>query len=252
MQSLYGAIANYKLKKNMIGIDKVYQKVLAIANKEQRGYITPQEFNLFADYAQMEIFEQYFYDLGRQKRIIESSDIQHTNPVDIIEEKIAKFKKSESVVSPFELSSVNGFYRIERIHGRPYDSSKHTVIEYEKTKKDYTSLRKNLLNPTAKRPHYTMSDNIVTTVPANPLSLTHALLLDYIRKPLKPNWTYFINSGNALYNSSAIDLQDFELHSSEENKLIIKILQLSGITIKDLSLVQVATQEEVKKIQQEK
>jgi len=44
-----------------INIDKVYQKVLAIANKEQRGYITPQEFNLFADQAQMNIFEQYFF-----------------------------------------------------------------------------------------------------------------------------------------------------------------------------------------------
>ena len=39
----------------MISINRVYQKVLAIANKEQRGYITPQEFNLFADKAQMEI-----------------------------------------------------------------------------------------------------------------------------------------------------------------------------------------------------
>ena len=38
-----------------VSIDKVYQKVLAFANKEQRGYITPQEFNLFADQAQMEI-----------------------------------------------------------------------------------------------------------------------------------------------------------------------------------------------------
>ena len=46
-----------------ISVDRVYQKVLALANKEQRGYITPQEFNLFADHAQMEIFEQYFYDL---------------------------------------------------------------------------------------------------------------------------------------------------------------------------------------------
>ena len=34
-------------------IDNVYQKVLAICNKEQRGYVTPQEFNLFADKAQM-------------------------------------------------------------------------------------------------------------------------------------------------------------------------------------------------------
>ena len=48
-----------------VTIDKVYQKVLAIANKEQRGYITPQEFNLFADHAQMSIFEQYFYDRNK-------------------------------------------------------------------------------------------------------------------------------------------------------------------------------------------
>ena len=46
-----------------VNIDTVYQRVLAFANKEQRGYITPQEFNLFANQAQMEIFEQYFYDI---------------------------------------------------------------------------------------------------------------------------------------------------------------------------------------------
>ena len=48
-----------------VSIDTVYQRVLAIANKEQRGYITPQEFNLFANQAQMDIFEQYFYDLNQ-------------------------------------------------------------------------------------------------------------------------------------------------------------------------------------------
>ena len=52
-----------------ISVDTVYQTVLALANKEQRGYITPQEFNLFADQAQMEIFNQYFYDLNRAIRI---------------------------------------------------------------------------------------------------------------------------------------------------------------------------------------
>ena len=44
-------------------VDTVYQRVLALANKEQRGYITPQEFNLFANHAQMDIFEQYFKNL---------------------------------------------------------------------------------------------------------------------------------------------------------------------------------------------
>ena len=39
-----------------VSVDTIYQRVLALANKEQRGYITPQEFNLFADQAQMEIY----------------------------------------------------------------------------------------------------------------------------------------------------------------------------------------------------
>jgi len=41
----------------MISIDTVYQRVLAIINKENRGYLTPQDFNLFANQAQLEIFE---------------------------------------------------------------------------------------------------------------------------------------------------------------------------------------------------
>ena len=53
----------------MININKVYQRVLAFANKEQRGYITPQEFNIFAENAQLEIFEQYFYDLAQYNRV---------------------------------------------------------------------------------------------------------------------------------------------------------------------------------------
>ena len=46
-----------------VSIDNVYQKVLALCNKEQRGYVTPQEFNLFADRAQNEIYENYFQQL---------------------------------------------------------------------------------------------------------------------------------------------------------------------------------------------
>ena len=52
-----------------ISVDTVYQRVLVLANKEQRGYITPQEFNLLANQAQQEIFEQYFYDLNQRSRI---------------------------------------------------------------------------------------------------------------------------------------------------------------------------------------
>ena len=46
-----------------VNINSVYQKVLTLLNKEQRGYLTPQEFNLLADRAQNEIYENYFHQI---------------------------------------------------------------------------------------------------------------------------------------------------------------------------------------------
>ena len=68
----------------MVNIDTVYQRVLALANKEQRGYITPQEFNLFANQAQMDIFEQYFYDLNQFRRL-PGNDTIYADMVDILD-----------------------------------------------------------------------------------------------------------------------------------------------------------------------
>ena len=81
-----------------VNIDTVYQSVLALANKEQRGYITPLEFNLLASKAQREIFEQYFYDINKFNRMpgnsTEFSDMLH-----ILEEKIAPFKINDAALT---------------------------------------------------------------------------------------------------------------------------------------------------------
>ena len=71
----------------MVNIDTVYQRVLAIANKEQRGYITPQEFNLFANQAQLDIFEQYFYDLDFALRS-PGNQTNHGDRTNLVEEKL--------------------------------------------------------------------------------------------------------------------------------------------------------------------
>jgi hypothetical protein len=90
----------------------------------------------------------------------------------------------------------------------------------------------------------------ITTYPNNS-DTRNKTSINYIRKPAKPNWTYVVVNEQALYNSSASDHQDFELHVSEENNLINKILQLAGISMGN-ELYQVASQEEVKDVQQEK
>ena len=92
----------------MVNIDTVYQRVLALANKEQRGYITPQEFNLFANQAQMDIFEQYFYDRAQFGRI-PGNKTMYADPVDILEEKIEIFQLAESLGSVESLVCVPFF-----------------------------------------------------------------------------------------------------------------------------------------------
>ena len=68
-----------------ISVDTIYQRVLALANKEQRGYITPQEFNLLANQAQMQIFESYFYSKNQRDRTEEArtNEIDETDISDI-------------------------------------------------------------------------------------------------------------------------------------------------------------------------
>ncbi len=78
-----------------VNIDTVYQSVLALANKEQRGYITPLEFNLMASKAQREIFEQYFYDINKFSRMPGNST-EFSDMLYILEEKIAHFRVSEA------------------------------------------------------------------------------------------------------------------------------------------------------------
>ena len=84
-----------------ISVDTVYQRVLALANKEQRGYITPQEFNLLANQAQMTIFESYFYNKNMRERLepLYNPETDETNISELISRKLFPFKESLPVTS---------------------------------------------------------------------------------------------------------------------------------------------------------
>jgi hypothetical protein len=73
-----------------INVDTVYRTVLLIINKEQRGYLTPDEFNKTATQVQLEMFNEYFEDLNQQLRVQEN-DSEYANRVKNLQEKIAIF-----------------------------------------------------------------------------------------------------------------------------------------------------------------
>ncbi len=74
-----------------INVNTVYTTVLSVLNKEQRGYITPDEFNKLATQVQLEIFEKYFEDLNQQLRVPQTNS-EYANRQKNIDNCISIFK----------------------------------------------------------------------------------------------------------------------------------------------------------------
>lgn len=389
-----------------ISINTVYQKVLAIANKEQRGYITPQEFNLFSDQAQKEIFEQYFYDINQFNRV-PGNQTEFSDQLYMLEEKIAPFRvNGASMTSSTELlddsefsdgtftawtkvatgstgftaevisnssnsytpsirivndnvgttnpavfQTVTGldvsksyrlsmtvsyaknpgsnlatrfllnvtgsdhatedFFETQNIAetGKTYyvdfqprfntqvkvkfglqeatenddvelHVSKISLVEidnatiasdvyrlgevmYTNTGSTYptpvaevnanemtTYNLSPLARPTTKNPVYVRSS--AGSISIYPSALSGAVTYNYVKLPATPKWTYNVVLGKAVYNGSATDVKDFELHDSEENTLVYKILELAGVSMNRADIAQAANNKNMQEVQQQK
>tara|TARA_R100001463_G_scaffold81324_1_gene135867 strand:+ start:94 stop:816 length:723 start_codon:yes stop_codon:yes gene_type:complete len=239
----------------MVNIDTVYQKVLAFANKEQRGYITPQEFNLFANQAQDEIFEQYFYDrTGEAKKPTNSHifiDIDQT-----LEEKIRLFERVFGANAIVGLVSAGGNSSIKLI---PNDVYRINKVEFNNidcellSTNDFNSFRGGgpLVRPSNSRPIANIRNNQLRVV-GNNNNFVLPTGIFYFKKPEKVSWGYFVVGGKALFDSSTTKTTHFELHPSEEAELVYKILKYAGISMKQGSLASASQGMEVSQITQEK
>ena len=225
-----------------VNIDNVYQKVLSLANKEQRGYITPQEFNLFADKAQKEIFENYFHDMktAKYKRKNHSSGTAF-DEVEMLQEKLHPFQNETQLVQGAGLD----YYEIpsDCYHLNALSSTNGEITEV--TRKEVLYIENNpLLAATTKRMNYVREDyqnnstNYIRLYPAQTSAIN--IIIHYWRLPVTPNWAYVVVNEKALLNAGSTDYQNFELHSSEEEHLVTRILQLSGVTIKQQDIQQAA------------
>ena len=153
-----------------VSVDTVYQRVLAIANKEQRGYITPQEFNLFANQAQLDIFEQYFYDVNQFVRA-PGNDTEYSNMIDLINEKIAIFQKYQQSISTIDSSGIatlpTDVYRLGTVM---YTGGTYPIELDEVSQNDVLDLEKApLTRANLNRPYFTRQSK--TTIKLYPLSL---------------------------------------------------------------------------------
>jgi len=226
-----------------VSVDTVYQRVLTLANKEQRGYITPQEFNLLANQAQMEIFEQYFFDIAAFNKVAGNTQ-EFSDQLSVLYEKIGEFEVDQGdgwmTVNMAPINNIlnipwNLIYKLGtvRVDGNQVELLNH---------KDFNAaMLSPLTAPSISRPICTTSAlGLKVATAANQFATPGTganMSISFMMRPPRIEWAYVIVNDKALYNDNiAID---FELHSSEETELVYKILKLAGTNLKAQEVVQV-------------
>ena len=229
-----------------VNIDTVYQKVLALANKEQRGYITPQEFNLLADKAQNEIYENYFHGV-KMSEIKPKNQMNYADELEMLEEKLHPFHVDTTVST--NSASLTLPTNIQKIIDITRSGNK--VTQVNKSEIGYTE-NNSLTKATTIRSIFVREDSGIVTIYPTPSSSTYNAVastgesglnndteqfeVSYYKNPTAPSWGYIIVNEKALYNTSTST--NFELHSSEEEPLVIRILMLAVLTIKQPDVMQ--------------
>lgn len=221
-----------------VNVDTVYKTVLLILNKEQRGYMTPDEFNKTANQVQLEIYLKYFEDLNQLLRVPQT-DLDYADRVDLLDEKISIFKRNSDInYSP------NGFILpldLQQLGSVIYNNNEMQRVQRSEF---YNLYRSKITKPSNTYPIYLYENNLVKIYPE---TIILGVSANYLKFPIPVVWGFTINSnlGNYVYNSNLST--DFELHQSEQVELIVRILEYAGVIIRDPQIIQIASQ----KVQQD-
>ena len=246
-----------------VNINTVYTTVLYILNKEQRGYVTPTEFNALATQVQEEIFNSYFPDgnqVNRQNQKNIQNDTEFFNVFKDISYKLYPFEKSAAFtynagagILGWEYTGAGTIYKLGEIISTYTGQPQFDSITQLTSKSDFEKVtRSKLTAPTKQYPLcFTKSGGTGGSVLIKVSPQPNSLNINCLFKPTEPEWKFTLGSvGQYVYNAGTSI--DFELDISEQTNIITGILKYAGVIINDPTIIQTAIQEAAKVEQNEK
>lgn len=309
-------------------INSVRNTVLSVLNKNNYGYISPSDFNLYALNAQMEIYEEYFssYNQVINAENARSAGTDYADLEQPIAETMEAFLRTDylakiaenrfsmpsatttgfqsyylldiqckpvvlktgtntivssgqlvdstatflsngiaqsdvvvntttgvvtSVISVINDTTISLDSNIFTAVGQGYAIiSAATVVQAEKVNNSKITLlnNSNLTAPTNEYPAYTLQGEVLTLYP-NTIRNKGQVEATYFRFPKPPKWTYItLSNGEPVFDQSQSDYQDFELPQEDEYKLVTRILQYCGVSIRETEVTQFALAKEQQEV----
>lgn len=232
----------------MVSINDVRETVLAICNKNNYGYISPDDFNLYAKQAQLDIFNEYM----NQYNYYINLENQHTSGSDLADLAEGVREEIEMFISGATLtySSLAGIYSVftapsnwYHINTITYEVQPNVFVEVAKgSRLDITRLvNSNLTAPTETYPMYAMGENNSIAIVPNSIDATANVECVYMRYPVDPYWDYQnLVNGEPIFDPTSPDTQDFEISEEEESRLVDKILEKAGLSIREPEIYKTA------------
>ena len=227
-----------------INVDTVYKTVLLVLNQQQRGYMTPDEFNKVGAQVQLNIFESYFEELNQQYRVPQN-DTEYANRVENIEQNLQFFQRTGATtyVGPHFTLTPTDIYRLGSVFYKDTE-----LTQYAQRNELKQILLSPLTQPTASFPIYLYENNLLYVYPT---SIQADITISYLKKPADIQWAFTTGAlGQYVYNAAGST--DFELSVSEQTNVITRILAYAGVIINDPTIIQVAQQEIAKEEQNSK
>ena len=215
-------------------INHVRNTVLSVLNKENRGFLTPAQFNSYAKHAQQLIFNQYLSEYSRMllAKNARQTSSEFLDRSEVMQRKLEDFTKESSVaISANKYTKPTDLQYLVAV--------RYGTLEVEQVSRDKERflLNSNLTAPSANFPIFVDEPLAITLYPS---TLTSNVNFIYLRNPKDPKWTYNTIGENPVFNQSASDYQDFEIDGTETVPLVVEILKLAGVTIREGEVPQAA------------
>lgn len=186
-----------------INVNEVYKTALLILNKEQRGYVTPNEFNKIATQVQLQIFENYAEELNQQLRVPQA-DSDYSDRIMNTDEKLSIFKSfgnasydnTTTPTTPFWTMPTD-LYRLGTV---VYTGVNNSEVELQRLQRnDFYNIQKSLLTASTKYfPTYLYENERLYV---KPNGINSGVSVNYLRKPTDPRWGYSVGTlGQYIYD----------------------------------------------------
>jgi len=219
-------------------IDEIYQALLVLANKNQRGKITPTEYNFVLPIIIQKIYDEYF---GDNRKSVNKKNV-YRNGVNLSDEQFFINQLLEYYIVPNVTTIVtDGTFSIpNEVDGRKI-AYIHSIIDSNKRvydKVDFRNLQLHLSNtryaPSECYPEYCLADGKITINPE-----TASVKVSYIRFPKKPKYTYVEFGGREMFNPDASDFQDIDMHERQKDRILYELCIHFGLSIREAEMVHV-------------